>query len=199
MIRPAALAHADWSVHQAKRWLARAILQASGRYRALPPEPVGTLDDLLARLGGEGRRAAGRRFPDRAAAGVCKMRRDRGLRRISDAVRRRPVARFLYGGAACVRDLRRPAVLPAPCRRQGHGGTPSPPGRPRPGRFGRAAPALRSRDPRPARGIAFVLDARAKSGRQGCDQRLARSAGAGAARRAGPRDLAIPGPARASC
>jgi CBS domain-containing protein len=63
VIRPEALAHADWSVHHAKRWLARAILQSSGRYRALPPEPVGTLDDLLVRLGGEGRALLGVDFP----------------------------------------------------------------------------------------------------------------------------------------
>jgi Protein of unknown function (DUF429) len=63
LIRPATLAHADWSVHPDKRWLARAILQPSGRYRALPPEPVGTLDELLVRLGREGGALLGVDFP----------------------------------------------------------------------------------------------------------------------------------------
>lgn len=47
---PRVVAHADWSTHPGKRWLARAVLQPSGRYHALPPEPVGALADLLARL-----------------------------------------------------------------------------------------------------------------------------------------------------
>jgi hypothetical protein len=51
VIRPATLAHADWSIDARKRWLARAILQPCGRYLALPPKPVGTLHDLFARLG----------------------------------------------------------------------------------------------------------------------------------------------------
>jgi hypothetical protein len=55
-VLPRVVAHADWSMHPGKRWLARAVLQPSARYLALPPEPVGDLADLLARLGG-GRRA----------------------------------------------------------------------------------------------------------------------------------------------
>jgi hypothetical protein len=51
---PRVVAHADWSMHPQKRWLARAILQPSGRYRALPPEPVGALDGLFERLGADG-------------------------------------------------------------------------------------------------------------------------------------------------
>ena len=46
----------------------------------------------------------------------------------------------------------------------------------------------------PARGLRAVLDARRQPGRQGGDRRLARSAGAGAARRPRPRALAVPGP-----
>jgi hypothetical protein len=51
---PRVVAHADWSMHPGKRWLARAILQPSGSYRALAPEPVGALEDLFARLAGGG-------------------------------------------------------------------------------------------------------------------------------------------------
>ncbi len=50
---PGIVAHADWSMHADKRWLVRASLQRSGRYRMLPPEPVGALEDLFPRLGSE--------------------------------------------------------------------------------------------------------------------------------------------------
>ncbi len=52
--KPHLVAHADWSVEPAKRWLARAILGRDGRYRASPPEPVGRLDHLLRRLASDG-------------------------------------------------------------------------------------------------------------------------------------------------
>ena len=47
---PAVVAHADWSVGPAKRWIVRAALAADGRYRAGPPEPVGPPETLLERL-----------------------------------------------------------------------------------------------------------------------------------------------------
>lgn len=50
---PEIVVHADWSVDPAKRWCARAIRLASGGYAALPPEPVGALDDFLPRLQAE--------------------------------------------------------------------------------------------------------------------------------------------------
>jgi hypothetical protein len=48
---PSLIAHADWSIHPSKRWLARAALQPEGRYVAFAPEPVGPLDGLCSRLG----------------------------------------------------------------------------------------------------------------------------------------------------
>lgn len=62
---PSVVAHADWSMHPGKRWLAKAILQASRRYLALPPEPAESLGDLFARLGtdGEGTVLLGVDFP----------------------------------------------------------------------------------------------------------------------------------------
>ncbi len=50
---PSLIAHADWSIHPSKRWLARAALQPEGRYVAFAPEPVGPLDRLCSRLGQE--------------------------------------------------------------------------------------------------------------------------------------------------
>lgn len=47
---PAVVAHADWSVAPAKRWMVRAARQGDGGYRAEGPEPVGELDSLLERL-----------------------------------------------------------------------------------------------------------------------------------------------------
>ena len=47
---PEIVVHADWSVDPAKRWCARAIRLAGGGYAALPPEPVGALDDFLVGL-----------------------------------------------------------------------------------------------------------------------------------------------------
>jgi hypothetical protein len=47
---PALLAHADWSVHPDKRWLARAERRPDGSYRALAPRPVGPLETLWSRL-----------------------------------------------------------------------------------------------------------------------------------------------------
>jgi hypothetical protein len=48
--RPSVVAHADWSAHPGKRWLARALLDGDGRYVAHPPEPVGDAGTLLRRL-----------------------------------------------------------------------------------------------------------------------------------------------------
>lgn len=48
-IKPALVAHADWSVAPGKRWLALATWQA-GAYRARPPQPVGDPLTLLRRL-----------------------------------------------------------------------------------------------------------------------------------------------------
>lgn len=50
MAPPAVVAHADWSVSPAKRWLAVARRGANGRYRATAPQPVGDPATLLARL-----------------------------------------------------------------------------------------------------------------------------------------------------
>ena len=47
---PAIVAHADWSVDPAKRWLALARLGKAGRYLARLPEPAGPLPTLLERL-----------------------------------------------------------------------------------------------------------------------------------------------------
>jgi hypothetical protein len=46
---PALVIHADWSVHPAKRWMARAVRRPSG-YLALPPAPVGALEDFWSAL-----------------------------------------------------------------------------------------------------------------------------------------------------
>ena len=63
---PSVVAHADWSVHHNKRWLALATLRPDGRYRADASRPVGPLDSLWARLGqeaGGGRVLLGVDFP----------------------------------------------------------------------------------------------------------------------------------------
>ena len=44
------VAHADWSAHPAKRWVAAAHLAGGQRYRAFAPRPVGELDGFLDRL-----------------------------------------------------------------------------------------------------------------------------------------------------
>ncbi len=46
---PGLIAHADWSVTPAKRWLALAVLNA-GRYQAQPPQEVGDVLTLSGRL-----------------------------------------------------------------------------------------------------------------------------------------------------
>lgn len=64
--RPALVAHADWSTHPQKRWLARAVHLKSGRYRAFAPEPAGdpaTLIDRLSRQAGSGPLFLGFDFP----------------------------------------------------------------------------------------------------------------------------------------
>jgi hypothetical protein len=50
MSLPALVAHADWSAHPAKRWMARALLQPGGGYLVLPPVRVGALDGFWAWL-----------------------------------------------------------------------------------------------------------------------------------------------------
>jgi hypothetical protein len=50
MSEPALVAHADWSVHPGKRWMARAVRRPGGGYLALPPAPVGALDGFFAGL-----------------------------------------------------------------------------------------------------------------------------------------------------
>jgi hypothetical protein len=47
---PSLVIHADWSAGAAKRWMARAVLQPDGRYRAYAAELVGEKETLLARL-----------------------------------------------------------------------------------------------------------------------------------------------------
>lgn len=47
---PTVVAHADWSIDPAKRWVASAVLSADGRYRAMAPELVGPLPSFLDRL-----------------------------------------------------------------------------------------------------------------------------------------------------
>lgn len=49
VVQPQLVAHADWSVAPAKRWLALAMLE-KGAYRAQPPQPVGDPQTLLSRL-----------------------------------------------------------------------------------------------------------------------------------------------------
>jgi hypothetical protein len=53
MIAPALVAHADWSMHAAKRWMACAVLRPEG-YLALPPAPVGALESFWTRLAAAG-------------------------------------------------------------------------------------------------------------------------------------------------
>jgi hypothetical protein len=48
---PRVVAHADWGVGSAKRWVAVAVLGGDGRYRALAPRPVGRDGPVLERLG----------------------------------------------------------------------------------------------------------------------------------------------------
>lgn len=47
---PSRIVHADWSLNPGKRWMSSASLQSNGRYRLYPPQPVGPLDQFLARL-----------------------------------------------------------------------------------------------------------------------------------------------------
>ena len=62
---PGVVAHADWSMHPGKQWIAVAVRERSG-YLALPPEPAGAPETLFARLGersGEGTALLGVDFP----------------------------------------------------------------------------------------------------------------------------------------
>jgi hypothetical protein len=56
---PRVVAHADWGVGAAKRWVAVASLGPQGRYRALAPRPVGRDGGVLERLGVPGSPAGG--------------------------------------------------------------------------------------------------------------------------------------------
>ncbi len=47
MVRPEIVIHADWGVDSAKRWMARAVWQPNGGYRALPSEPVRDAERLI--------------------------------------------------------------------------------------------------------------------------------------------------------
>ena len=66
MSAPALLVHADWSVHPGKRWMAQAVRRPGGGYLALPPTPVGALEDFwfrLEQMGGDGPIMVGFDFP----------------------------------------------------------------------------------------------------------------------------------------
>jgi hypothetical protein len=56
---PRVVAHADWGVGAAKRWVAVASLGPEGRYRARAPRPVGRRGGFLQRLGVPGGPAGG--------------------------------------------------------------------------------------------------------------------------------------------
>ena len=64
---PAVVAHADWSIDSAKRWVAVALRDGTQGYRALPPRPVGEpsgfLDVLASLAGTEGSLFLGFDFP----------------------------------------------------------------------------------------------------------------------------------------
>ena len=82
MSLPALVAHADWSAHPAKRWMARAVLQPGGRYLVLPPVPVGALDGFWAWLqvvAPTGPILVGFDFPIGLPAGLRRSGRHRGL------------------------------------------------------------------------------------------------------------------------
>jgi hypothetical protein len=66
MSEPALVAHADWSVHPGKRWMAAAVRQPGGGYLVAAPAPVGALDgfwDRLAADAGPGAILVGFDFP----------------------------------------------------------------------------------------------------------------------------------------
>jgi hypothetical protein len=75
MPAPALVAHADWSVHPQKRWMAAAKLRAGG-YLAEGPAPVGPLDGfwagLAATAGGNGPILVGFDFPIGLPAAYAK-------------------------------------------------------------------------------------------------------------------------------
>jgi hypothetical protein len=50
MIKPALVVHADWSIHEQKRWLCMATLIEDGQYVVQMPRPVGDIHTLLPRL-----------------------------------------------------------------------------------------------------------------------------------------------------
>jgi hypothetical protein len=88
MSSPALVAHADWSAHPAKRWMARAVLQPGGRYLVLPPAPVGALDGFWAGLGvaaSAGRTLVGFDFPIGLPAAYAERA---GIKDFRDALER---------------------------------------------------------------------------------------------------------------
>jgi hypothetical protein len=121
---PRVVAHADWGVGTAKRWVAVAVLGADGRYRALAPRPVGRDGPVLERLGvprdawrdGVGARV---RLPDRTAAGVRAADRHHRLPGRARRVRPGRVGGVLLGGVHGGGDRPAPAVLPAETGDQG--------------------------------------------------------------------------------
>jgi hypothetical protein len=73
---PALVVHADWSVHPGKRWMAQAVRRPGGGYLALPPAPVGALENFWLRLGEAGRDGpivAGFDFPIGLPAAYAKQ------------------------------------------------------------------------------------------------------------------------------
>ena len=62
---PRIVAHADWSIHPRKRWIARAALRADSHFDAFPPEPVDPLETFWSGLdrAGDGPAFVGFDFP----------------------------------------------------------------------------------------------------------------------------------------
>ena len=76
MSAPALVVHADWSVHPGKRWMAQAVRRPGGGYLALPPTPVGALEDFwfrLEQMGGDGPIMVGFDFPIGLPAAYAKQ------------------------------------------------------------------------------------------------------------------------------
>ena len=173
-------------MHAAKRWMARAVLRPEG-YLALPATLVGALESFWTRLAAA------------AGAGPILLGFDFPIGLPAAYAERVGIADFLealdgFGGdfyevaTDTGADRAEAAVLPAPPRRTE---PPAAARRPRTRALAAPAPTLRSLDLRAPGCLPDVLDARRQSGGQGGDHRLARPAGAGAAGRPGPGDLAL--------
>ena len=117
---PPAVAHADWSVHPNKRWLALATLRPDGRYRADASRPVGPLESLWARLGqeaGGGRVLLGVDFP----IGLPTAYAERiGINNFISALEEFDVRFYAVADRQDEIGLRRPfyPMRPGGCRRQ---------------------------------------------------------------------------------